>query len=80
MFIKKCFGAQISILIFITLLAVHPVGAQTPSASERSTADLESHCATGDPSRSLSSVCGTYISALFLDAWEIERACVALSA
>src|SRR5437764_1466362 len=35
MFIKKCFGAQISILIFITLLAVHPVGAQTPSASER---------------------------------------------
>src|SRR5437763_1076136 len=35
MSIKKCFGAQISILIFITLLAVHPVGAQTPSASER---------------------------------------------
>ena len=35
MFIKKCFGAQISTLIFITLLAVHPVGAQTPSESER---------------------------------------------
>ncbi len=35
MFIKKCFGAQISTLILIMLLAVHPLGAQTSSESER---------------------------------------------
>src|SRR5437016_9730757 len=35
MFIKKCFVAQISTLIFIMLLAVHPLGAQTSSESER---------------------------------------------
>src|SRR5256886_3484953 len=35
MFIKKCFVAQISTLILIMLLAVHPLGAQTASESER---------------------------------------------
>src|SRR5947207_1030617 len=35
MFIKKRFVAQISTLIFITLLAVHPLCAQTSSESER---------------------------------------------
>ncbi|PYJ23378.1 MAG: hypothetical protein DME99_02970 [Verrucomicrobia bacterium] len=35
MFIKKCFVAQISTLISILLLAVHPLGAQASSESER---------------------------------------------
>lgn len=35
MFIKKCFVAQVSTFIFIMLLAVPPLGAQTSSESER---------------------------------------------
>src|SRR5437763_6167632 len=35
MSIKKCFGTQIGTLILIMLLAVHPLGAQTASESER---------------------------------------------
>src|SRR5947199_475108 len=35
MFVTKCFGTQIGTLILIMLLAVHPLGAQTASESER---------------------------------------------